>query len=61
MMSCVFAGEMPVPEEHYGKGVPGVLKFPIRLEFPGDLSAWAILQFSLPTNFLRNYYRGLSS
>lgn len=19
---------MPVPEEHYGKGVPGVLKFP---------------------------------
>jgi hypothetical protein len=36
--ACVFAGEMPVPEEHYGKGVPVVLNLYLRLvEFSGDL------------------------
>jgi len=49
MMSCVFAGEMPVPEEHYGKGVPGVLNLTIRLRISWRLEclgAFAIF----PTN-----------
>lgn len=30
---------MPVPEEHYGKGVPVVLNLSLRLvEFPGDFT-----------------------
>lgn len=48
----VFSGEMPVPEEHHGKGVPGVLNLNVRpVEFPGDLITGGLLLFYLPPNF----------
>jgi hypothetical protein len=49
----VSAGEMPVPEEHYGKGVPCVLNPSVRLvEFPGDLITGVLFAILSTIKFL---------